>query len=63
MESSTLQPLQRVAALFLCLKFLFRNDCGTTKRKCRRERQLEEMDEETLLAVQYLLNDGYASES
>jgi len=63
MESSTLQPSQRVAALFLCLKFLFHDDCGTTKRKRRRARQLEAMDEETLLAAQYLFNDGYASES
>jgi hypothetical protein len=61
MDTSTAS--RRTVALFLCLQYLFRNECGTTSRKRRRARQLDSIDDETMMAAVLLFNDGYASDS
>ncbi len=54
---------RRAVALFMCLHYLFCNQCGTIARKRRHARQLEDMDEDTALAANFLMSDGYASDS
>ncbi len=61
MDNSTVSRC--AVALFLCLHYLFRNQCGTLLRKRRQALQLEIMDEETAIAAAFLLDDGYASDS